>query len=197
MFRIIENEANCKPSASVSCNFFMKNPERKAFIDQTPSSDVHLIDVDTRDRIEHTRRLCILRDIGFEMWTVHERITPIRGAGGFQQRSSALLIHRDVGVVDDERTAQILSMFASRNYVLPGFRHLSAYDFWNERWCEEFVVLGRARISVEQMLRWTRPRKPELDQIEAEFEKAARAVALKRQKARSHLRFRQSQCVVA
>ncbi|MFG1263636.1 hypothetical protein [Xanthobacter aminoxidans] len=197
MIRIVENTTHCKPSASVSYNFFMKNPERKAFVDRTDYSDVNFIDVETLDHTEHSRRIGIMLDLGFEQWTVHERITPIRGTGGFQHHSSPLLIHRDVGVADDERTAQILGVFASRNYVLPGFRHLSAFDFWNERWCEEFVVLGRARISVEQMLRWARPRKPELDQIAAQFDKAARAVALKRQKARSHLRFRQSQCVVA
>ncbi|MBN8914350.1 MAG: hypothetical protein J0I31_01990 [Rhizobiales bacterium] len=197
MLRIIENEAYCKPSASVSYKLFMKNPDRKTFVARTTPSDVHLIDFDTRDRIEHTRRLCILRDIGFEAWTVQERVTPIRGAGGFQHRSSPLLIHRDVGVVEDERTAQILSTFASRNYVLPGFRHLSAFDFWTNRWSEDFVVLGRARISMSEMLRWARPRKPELDQIEAQFDKAARTVAAKRQRERSHLRFHRHQCVVA
>uniref|UniRef100_UPI0035AE6A2D hypothetical protein n=1 Tax=Xanthobacter sp. TaxID=35809 RepID=UPI0035AE6A2D len=165
--------------------------------DRTDYSDVNFIDVETLDHTEHSRRIGIMLDLGFEQWTVHERITPIRGAGEFQQRCSALLIHRDVGVVDDERTAQILSTFAIRNYVLPGFRHLSAFEFWNERWCEEFVVLGRARISVEQMLRWARPRKPEIDQIEAQFDRAARTVAAKRQRERSRLRFHRHQCVVA
>lgn len=197
MLRIIENEVDCKTSALFSYNFFMKNPERKALIARTDSSDVHLIDVETRDSAEHIRRLGVMSDLGFEQWTVHERITAIRGAGGFQHHSSPLLVHRDVGVADDERTAQILGVFARRNYVLPGFRHLSAFEFWNERWCEEFVVLGRARISVEQMLRWARPRKPELDQIEAQFDKAARTVAAKRQRERSRLRFHRHQCVVA
>ncbi|MFG1287657.1 hypothetical protein [Xanthobacter versatilis] len=65
-----------------------------------------------------------------------------------------------------------------------------------QRWREEFVVLGRARISVEQIMGWARPRKTEIDRIEVQFEKAARAVALKRQKARSHLRFFHHQCCV-
>lgn len=197
MIRIIENTTYCKPSALISYNSFTKNPDRKAFIAKIDPTELHLLDVEARDRSEHTRRTRILHDLGFHPWTVHERITPIRGVGGFRHRSSPLFVHRDVGVVDDERTAQILGVFASRNYVLPGFRHLSAFEFWSDRWSEDFVALGRARISIADMLRWARPRKPELDRVEVQFEKAARTLAIKRQRARSHLRFRQSQCVVA
>lgn len=193
---IREKRENCKPSVSFSYDFFINNPERRAFFVKSDPDELKLIDVGSRDPVERVRRLRIMRDLGFEAITVDERTTGLRHPGGFYHTRTPLLVHCDVALVNDEKTAQILTVFDNRHIILPGFKHLSAFTFWHNRWSDDFIVGGRARIGSEQMLRWAGPRKPEVALIEVRFDKAARALAFRRRKMGSNLRFRRSQCVV-
>lgn len=136
-----------------------------------------MIDFGTRDPDERVRRLRILNEIGFEPICVHERLSRISRACDFECSATPVLVHRDLRLSNDERSARLMTVFSGRHYVLPGFFHLSAFRFWFEHWSDDFMEGGRAQISMTQMRRWGWRRKPEIEWLEAQFSRADRAIA--------------------
>ncbi|WP_374254149.1 AAA family ATPase [Xanthobacter sp.] len=162
-----EKFAYGKPETGINreyvAEFFQKHPERTAFFGKALPQDIDRIDVQSRDGEVRARRLAYLMHLGLEPITVFERIGRLRRRDGIQWREATLLAHGDVVRADSGMLANALAEFNSKNYILPGLFHLSAFHFWSEQ--IDAVAVDRGEyvpLSMEAMIARARPMKPEI-----------------------------------
>ena len=161
MANFSENRNFFKPPPAPPDDFFRANPRRRAFIAPAEPGDERVIGLGANDCTERERRFSIMQALGFGLIVVIERASPFDAAGQCWHMATPLLIHRDVPLNNSEKTARSLAECSSRTYVLPGFKSLSAFEFWHRYWREDFLEDGRLLIGVDDLLRWARPRKAE------------------------------------
>lgn len=109
-------------------------------------------DVQAREPGERSRRLAAMEAAGFERVVVVRR-SPL-GRRDFYIETRHLFVHREARIEDDERTARMLMCLHERNYVLPEFRHLSAFETW--------AMDGPGGQTLAQMRTRARPTKAEV-----------------------------------
>lgn len=161
MAKFSENRNFFKPPPAPPDDFFRANPRRRAFIAPSEPGDERAINLGTNDCTERGRRLSILIALGFQPIVVVERASPFDAAGQCWHMWTPLLVHCDVPLDNSEKTARSLAECSSRTYALPGFKRLSAFEFWHSHWREDFLEDGRLLIGIEDLMRWARPRKAE------------------------------------
>lgn len=149
---IAKNDAIFNPRSPF---FWKKHPDRTAFLLPPDGWDPLCWDVQAFDLPEVTHRTRILEAIGF----VRNVLARRRGHCGQRKMPidiEAIFIHREA-LEYGEEFARALTIFDQGDYIMPGFRHLSAYEFWL-RYPQE----RPAKFS--DLAGWERRRKPQLDQ---------------------------------
>lgn len=162
-----EKFAYGKPETGIKrefvAEFFQKHPERTELLENALPRDIDRIDLQSRDGEVRASRLAYLMHLGFEPVTVFERIGRLRRRDEIHWREATLLAHRDVVRVDSEVLARAFAEFNSKNYILPGLFHLSAFHFWSEQIDAAAVDRGEdVALSMEAMIARARPMKPEI-----------------------------------
>lgn len=161
MTNFSENRNFFKPPPAPPDNFFHSHRRRRAFVAPAEAGDERAIAMGTNDPAERERRLSILEDLGFGLIAVVERASTFDAAGQCWHLRTPLVVHSDIHLDNTEKTARELAGFESRVYALPGFKRLSAFEFWHRHWREGFLEDGRLLIGIDDLQRWARPRKVE------------------------------------
>lgn len=150
-----------------SKDFWRQDTQRTTFVrvadagDDLQRWDVQANQPDEADM--HAHRLTAMEAAGFERVVVVQR-GPF-GCSDFTIEMRHLFIHREARIKDDERTARMLMCFYERNYLLPEFRHLSAFKTWFRG--------GPEGLTLDEMHARARPMKREIEQlIQEEAERA-------------------------
>ncbi len=152
---VAKSATSVKPSSPL---FWRSYPGRTALLLPPDGWDPLLWDLSTGDEVEIARRTLILEGLSFERRILLSRL----GHCGHRRlviNVDPLFIHRDI-LEDGEAFAKSLSVFDRGDYILPGLRHLSAYEFWL-RYAEERPSC------LADLAGWERRRKPQLGQPSA------------------------------
>lgn len=161
---VAEKPANFKPFHK---DFWRQNPRRTAILRRAQEDDNLLLwDVQgPSDHAERERRIQILESLGFDRWILTYRDGHL-GHRHFPAGKTRLFVHREAGVENAEDVALRLREFGPQNYVLPGLFHLSAYEFWDERyWVKRALVQpdGSVHVPMEALMKLKRPMKPGIE----------------------------------
>ncbi|MDE1567103.1 hypothetical protein [Aquabacter sediminis] len=152
---VAKSATSVKPSSPL---FWRAYPGRTALLLPPDGWDPLLWDLSTGDEAKIARRTQILEGLGFERKVLMSRL----GHCGHRRlviSIDPLFIHRDI-LEDGEAFAKSLTIFDRGDYILPGLRHLSAYEFWL-KYPEERPS------SLADLAGWERRRKLQLDQPSA------------------------------
>lgn len=139
--------------------FFCDHPRQLAVVAQANAAMLRLVGcAATLDTVERTANMQWLIQNSFQAITVFERCSPIGKMRNPLINETSLLVHRDVCAPDERLFAEMCALFDNKNFILPGFRHISEFEmFCHPNHYQNLTANGDVLASLDALMKCARP----------------------------------------